>query len=632
MIDGDFLMTLSVQNIARALDGDVCGRNSVSCPGPGHSRADRSLSVTLKPDAPDGFICHSHAGDNDLACKDFIRDKLGLNKWKPNGSVSQRKIVATYDYVDEYANQLFQVVRFEPKDFRQRRSDGNGGWLWSLGEARRVPYRLPELIEAIATEKPVFIAEGEKAVDALVELGVPATCSPHGATKWNDEYSACFAGADVVVLPDNDEPGKEHGELVRKSLKGVAKSVKVLNLPKLPTKGDPFDWIAAGGTVEQLWQLVEAIHAEPMQPERRAGLVSQCAADIKPEKVSWLWDQRIPLGKCATVAGEGGLGKTMVLVWIASVVSKGGEWPCGEGKSPRGSVIILSAEDDAADTLVPRLMAADADCTKVHIVSAVRMEDERGNRSFNLQLDLPALEKKIQEIGDVMLVIIDPITSYLGKVDSHKNAETRSVLEPLGEMAARLRVSVIANNHVSKATVGSANNRVIGSVAFVNHARVVFIVTADAEDPGRRLFIPSKTNLGRPCEGLAYRIATTFVGAGGEVFVAPYVTWDKNTVPVSADEAVAAATVRAEARSAKADAIDFLRDALGQGPVPAKDVQKRAREDGHSEKALRTARESLRVESRREGFGPGSKLTWSLPKHHRCPNPPYMPTSESGHL
>ena len=107
--------------------------------------------------------------------------------------------------------------------------------------SQEAPYRLPELIEAIATEKPVFIAEGEKAVDALVELGVPATCSPHGATKWNNEYSAHFAGSDVVVLPDNDEPGKEHCELVRKSLKGVAKSVRVLNLPNLPYKGDPFD-------------------------------------------------------------------------------------------------------------------------------------------------------------------------------------------------------------------------------------------------------------------------------------------------------------------------------------------------------------------------------------------------------
>src|SRR5262249_23410851 len=139
----------------------------------------------------------------------------------------------------------------------------------------------------------------------------------------------------------------------------------------------------------------------------------------------------------------------------------------------------------------------------------VRKNAGEGHRSFNLQLDLPELEKTIEQLDDVLLVIIDPITSYLGKVDSHKNADIRSVLEPLGKMAAKRHVTIIANTHLSKAAVGSANSRVIGSVAFVNHARAAFIVTADPEDRGRRLFIPSKTNLGKPRNGLAYRIADT---------------------------------------------------------------------------------------------------------------------------
>ncbi len=144
-------------------------------------------------------------------------------------------------------------------------------------------------------------------------------------------------------------------------------------------------------------------------------LVVKCAADIKPEKIDWLWEQRSPLGKCVLFAGEGGLGKSMVLAWMAATVSKGGEWPCGEGESRCGSIIILSAEDDAADTIVPRLIAADADCSKIHILEAVRKDDDEGDRSFNLQIDLPELEKTIEQIDDVLLVIIDPITSYLGK-------------------------------------------------------------------------------------------------------------------------------------------------------------------------------------------------------------------------
>ncbi len=169
-------------------------------------------------------------------------------------------------------------------------------------------------------------------------------------------------------------------------------------------------------------------------------LVIKCAADIKPEKIDWLYPQRLPLGKCVVLAGDGGLGKSMVLVWIAATVSNGGEWPCGEGQSRCGSVIILSAEDDAADTIVPRLMAAGADLSKVHILEAVRKEDDDGHRSFNLKIDLPKLEQMIEQIDDVVLVIIDPITSYLGGVDSHNNADVRSVLEPLGKMAAKRHV------------------------------------------------------------------------------------------------------------------------------------------------------------------------------------------------
>jgi len=155
--------------------------------------------------------------------------------------------------------------------------------------------------------------------------------------------------------------------------------------------------------------VVKLVPLQDLPEESR--LLVKCASDIKPEAIDWLWEQRLPLGKCVLVAGDGGLGKSMLLAWIAATVSRGKEWPCGEGKSRSGSAIILSAEDDAADTIVPRLIAADADCSRVHILEAVRREDDEGHRSFNLQLDLPELEKTIEQIDDVVLVIIDPITS-----------------------------------------------------------------------------------------------------------------------------------------------------------------------------------------------------------------------------
>ena len=268
-------------------------------------------------------------------------------------------------------------------------------------------------------------------------------------------------------------------------------------------------------------------------------------------------------------------------------------------------------------------MAADADCSKVHIVSAVHQEDEKGHRTFNLQLDLAELEKEITRLGDALLVIIDPITSYLGKVDSHKNAELRSVLEPLGEMAARLRVTVIANTHLSKATGGSANSRVIGSVAFVNHARATFIVTADAEDKGKRLFLPSKTNLGRPREGLAYRIADTALPGSdyGSVIWAPYVKWEDAPVTMSADEAVAALAVGPEGRNALEEAKQFLLEVLGNGPEGQKEMKRQAEEAGFGWRTVRRAKELLRVEACREGgIGEQGRWIWRLSKKPKVSN------------
>ena len=151
-------------------------------------------------------------------------------------------------------------------------------------------------------EKPICIAEGEKAVEALEQIGITATCSPGGAGKWRKEYSDHFKGANVVILPDADEPGEQHAISVAASLGGVAKKVRFLRLPDLPHKGDPFDWIAKkGGTADALWKLVEATpeytgsDAKHDAPKGRSP-VMRCAADIEPEPIKWVWPGRIAKG------------------------------------------------------------------------------------------------------------------------------------------------------------------------------------------------------------------------------------------------------------------------------------------------------------------------------------------------
>jgi len=173
----------------------------------------------------------------------------------PDVLPASRRMSACYGYSDEEGNVLFQVVRYEPKDFRQRRPDGKGGWVWSVKGVRQVPYRLPQLLH-VPWGTPVFVVEGEKDVLRLESLGLVATCNAGGAGKWPDALNESFARRRVVILADNDEPGHQHADKVCRALSKAEAEVRVLSLPGLPPKGDVSDWLDAGGTVEQLLQMV----------------------------------------------------------------------------------------------------------------------------------------------------------------------------------------------------------------------------------------------------------------------------------------------------------------------------------------------------------------------------------------
>jgi putative DNA primase/helicase len=193
---------------------------------------------------------------------EWLQSEFGI-EIKP--APTRRVIVAAYDYCNEQGELLFQVCRFEPKDFRQRRPDGKGGWIWQVQGTRQVPYRLPELI-ATPSECIVYTVEGEKDVDRLASLGFVATCNAGGAAKrradgkpgkpkWRPELSAFFQGRDVVIVPDNDDAGGDHAHAVAANLAPVAARVRILELPGLPPKGDVSDWLDAGGGRDELDRL-----------------------------------------------------------------------------------------------------------------------------------------------------------------------------------------------------------------------------------------------------------------------------------------------------------------------------------------------------------------------------------------
>jgi len=345
-------------------------------------------------------------------------------------------------------------------------------------------------------------------------------------------------------------------------------------------------------------------------------------ATITPKPVSWIWPSRIALGKYTTIAGEPGLGKSQLTARMAATITTGGDWPEGEGKAPLGSVIIVSSEDDPEDTIAPRLMAAGADMGRVHELQGIQRQGV--HRTFNLAEDLAPLEDTIAALGDVRLVVIDPISAYLGGTDSHKNADVRALLAPLQDMAQRRAVAVLGITHLNKGG-GSAMARFTGSGAFVAAARAAYLVAKDADDPDRRLFLPVKNNLGEDKTGFAYTIQGATVAGGiptSRVVFAP------GLVDAQADAVLAAQSGGTDdgAASALDEAVDFLRTELGQRPVPATAVKRSAGQAGIAERTLRRAQQALNVKPVKEGKG----WVWALPEDGQDGQGP--DTGHLGHL
>jgi 5S rRNA maturation endonuclease (ribonuclease M5) len=229
---------MTAEEIAGRFDAARRGREWLArCPC--HEDSTPSLGIT---DGRDGNVvvrCRAGCDTGQVLATVGLTLK---DLFATNGSTAHaREIVATYDYRDERRRLLYQVVRFSPKQFRQRRPSGDE-WEWSLGDVRRVLYRLPELAAA-DPEEPVYIVEGEKDVDRLVELGFLATTNAGGAGQWRAEYTAALTDRDIVLLPDNDEPGRKHAEEVARALAPTAVRVRVVELPGLPIKGDVSDWL-----------------------------------------------------------------------------------------------------------------------------------------------------------------------------------------------------------------------------------------------------------------------------------------------------------------------------------------------------------------------------------------------------
>ena len=523
---------------------------------------------------------------------------------------------AAWTYHDRHSKPAGVVVRWDTPEGKTIRPVARYGTTWRIG-AMPEPRPLYHLTE-LANATRVYIYEGEKAADAVRALGLTATTSPHGSKSASKADWSPLAGKEVVILPDADEPGERYAEDVVDLLGKLhpAPTVKIVTLPDLPDRGDAVEFVAArraaGLDDEAIRAELEGMAdaAEPVEPvpDRLITMpVLVRLADVQPEPVRWLWPGRFALGKLALIAGDPGLGKSFISLDMAARVSRGTAWPDERGTpNPVGGVVLLSAEDDLADTIRPRLDAAGADVDRIIAVQAVRRFDPEDDAPpdvpFCLKTDLPALENAIRQVTNCRLVVIDPISAYLGGVDDHKNAGLRAVLAPLAQLAASHRVTVVAVTHLRKSE-GPAMYRAMGSLAYTAAARAVWAVTKDKDDQRRRLMLPVKNNLAADVQGLAYSIESDGPNGG------PVVAWEPEPVSISADDAL---TTDRPDQDDQDETVNFLREMLAGGEQPAADVFKQSRENGFSDKATRKAFKALGGKRSRVGFGKGGTWYWSL--------------------
>lgn len=558
------------ENVKRCGDGW-----SARCPA--HDDKRNSLSISEGDDGR--LLLHCHAGCDYKA----IFRMANIEQQH-----DARRIMATYDYRDERGQLLFQSVRYEPKGFIQRRPDG-AGWTYKLNGVRRVPYRLPELL---ASDGRVFIVEGEKDADRLAAHNLTATTNAGGAGKWRDDYGEFLRGRDVVILPDNDEPGRKHARQVARALHGIAASVRILELPGLPPKGDVSDWLDAGGTVEELHRLVESASSEPPQQTDAEPLKVVCMANVEAQAVRWLWQPYIALGKLTFLEGEPGVGKSTLTCAIAAAVTNGRGFPGLEPFEP-GNVLMLSAEDGLADTLRPRLDMVGADTSRVMALDEPLTFDRFGL----LRLEAAIIEYQSR------LVIIDPLFAYTGaKADIHRANECRAISDPLSKIADRNGCALLAVRHLSKSRGGGhALNAGIGSIDFAAAARSVLLVGQDPDEPTKRAMVQTKNNLALPGEAVGYKIeGGRFYWTGASTLTA------KHILALPSDD---------EERGTLAEAKDFLLTALSSGPRDNKAIKDEAKQAGISERTLLRAKAELKIKSEKVGM-PGShyqKWVWKLP-------------------
>lgn len=329
--------------------------------------------------------------------------------------------------------------------------------------------------------------------------------------------------------------------------------------------------------------------------------VTRCFDDIKAKPIEWLWPGRIP-SKGVICAGDPGQGKSQLSIAIAATVSTGGRFPDMQ-PCEKGSAIFIACEDDAADTIKPRLEAAGADTSKIHILDAI-INSDQVEESFNLDNGIATLAGECDRLGDVRLIVIDPITAYLAGADGHKTSDVRAALAPLMNLADEYGLTVFMVSHLNKANGTDPMTRVTGSGAFVAACRAAFLIGKHPDVEDAYCMATLKTNLSADKTGIGYRVVSATSASGIET---SRIEWIPGSVEVDAHRLLAPPKSEPDldTNTAKGEAAVFLLDMVRDGPVASIEVYEAAERAGIAERTLKRAKTALHIRSIKVEGKPG---------------------------
>ena len=347
---------------------------------------------------------------------------------------------------------------------------------------------------------------------------------------------------------------------------------------------------------------------------RKSALIVQDLSADDAEPVDWAWPEHFARGELNLLAGLPGAGKSQLLLAFSAVITNGGTWPTGEA-CKRGGVLLVQAEDSIKKTVIPRAVAAGVDFSRMKVMNTVKKLGDLDERMVQLDQDLEEFKLWFSEHPEFDTLMFDPLSAYLGKADSHKDAEVRAVLTPLAAFASENSIMVIVLHHLNKGTGRSAGDRLAGSAAFRQIPRTFHMALTDPEDADTHILQTMQKNLGKGTGGFSYKLETRSVKTRSHPngMITSAVAWGASKT-IDVDEALEPA--RNKGRASKADAAtEWLKNHLASGPKESLALAQDAKENFISSYALKSAREALGVVSEKRGTGSFDPWFSMLPEH-----------------